>query len=185
MSTGVGHRLRRVSHLARRFFGALVPGGPSAADEAWARDILGAEMFPTWSTMPGHDRRHSVGVARRVQVGLAGTDAAEDDRWLAAALVHDLGKLDSGLGVFGRVAATLVRGGLGDARTDRWVDRRGIRGAFGRYLQHGPLGADRIRALNGSEPVARWAAAHHERSAWTQTGIPPAVVAVLDAADDD
>ncbi len=65
-----------------------MPGGPSADDEAWGRAILGVALFDAWSTMPGHDRRHSVGVARRVQVGLAGTDAADDDTWLAAALVH-------------------------------------------------------------------------------------------------
>ncbi len=174
-----------MSHLARRFFGALVPGGPSAADEAWVRSLLGDSLFEAWSTMPGHDRRHSVGVARRVQDGLAATDAADDDTWLAAALVHDLGKLDAGLGVFGRVAATLVRGALGHGRTDPWVDRRGMRGRFGRYLHHGALGAERIRALGGPEPVARWAEAHHDRSAWAGTGIPPAVVTVLDAADDD
>lgn len=185
MSTGLAPRVRRASHLARRFFGALVPGGPSPADEAWVGEILGADLFAVWNTMPGHDRRHSVGVARRAQAGLARTNEAGDSRWIAAALAHDIGKLDAGLGVFGRVVATLLRGALGRTRTDRWVDRRGVRGKFGRYLQHGPLGGDRIRALGGPEPVARWAAAHHDWNTWEGTGIPPAVVTVLDAADDD
>ena len=185
MSARVRARLRRATHLTRRFFGALVPGGPSAQDDAWVRSILSADLYADWSTMPGHDRRHSVGVARRVRAGLAGTADAEDERWLAAALMHDVGKLESGLGVFGRVAATVTRGTLGRERTDPWIARRGLRGRFGRYLRHAELGEARIRAAGGAEPVARWAGAHHDTSRWTQTGIPGAVMALLDAADDD
>lgn len=186
-------RLRQAWHLVKRFFGALVPGGPSHDDEAWVASILPPALFAEWRAMPGHDRRHSIGVARRTQSALrahaSGVDDANPpealDEWVTAALVHDVGKLDAGLGVLGRVAATSARGVLGRERTDRWVDRRGVRLRFARYFRHGALGADRIRAAGGSEAVARWAAAHHDPSHWAATGIPPEVMAALDAADDD
>lgn len=185
-------RLRRPWHLAKRFFGALVPGEPSDADEAWVAGFLPAPLFAEWKRMPGHDRRHSVAVARHFLAALPAGGSGPDDRsgpegsmWVAAALVHDLGKLDAGLGVFGRVAATLARGALGRARTDRWIDRGGIRHRFASYFRHDALGGDRIRAAGGAEPVARWAEAHHGRSSWDATGIPVAVAAALDAADDD
>ncbi|HEU5300619.1 MAG TPA: hypothetical protein VFW06_00115 [Acidimicrobiia bacterium] len=185
MSVGAP-RLRRTWHLAKRFVGALVPGGPSHSDEAWVKSVLPPALFAEWRSMPGHDRRHSIGVARRTRDGLRGVaDMADDPEWVAAALVHDVGKLDAGLGVPGRVVATLTRGVLGQERTDRWVERRGVRLRFARYFRHGALGADRIRAAGGSEATARWAAAHHDPSRWAETGIPPAVMAALDAADDD
>lgn len=191
MSGRAASRLRRLRHLTKRFFGALVPGEPSAADTAWVRDVLSgsssgnARLFEEWRAMPAHDRRHSIGVARRFQSELAGSADAQDDRWLAAALTHDLGKLDSGLGVFGRVAATLTRATVGRTRTDRWIEGRGVRARFGRYLRHDELGEARIRAAGAPEPVARWAGAHHDATRWATTGIPREVMAALDAADDD
>lgn len=151
----------------------------------WVRRHLSPALFAAWAEMPNHDRRHSIGVARRLRAELAGSPEADDDRWIAAALLHDLGKLDSGLGVFGRVAATLARAALGRERTDRWIDGRGLRRRFGLYLRHDRLGAVRVRAAGGAEPVARWAAAHHDSSLWADTGIPMPVMVALDAADDD
>ena len=177
--------LRRSWHLTRRFFGALAPGAPSDTDDAWVQGVLRDRLFAAWSDLPDHDRRHSVAVARLVQTSLAETEYADDDRWLAAALVHDLGKLDADLGVFGRVGATLLRGAIGRRRTSGWSERDGVRRRCGWYFDHGPRGAVRIRACGGAEPVAQWAAAHHDRSIWPMTGIPPAVVTALDAADDD
>ena len=54
--------------------------------------------------MRGADRRHAVGVAREVERSL-GAEASRPV--LAAALLHDVGKIESGLGVYGRVIATL------------------------------------------------------------------------------
>ena len=54
------------------------------------------------------DRRHAAGVARRVEVAL-GDEATRPV--LAAALLHDVGKTESGLGTYGRVIATISGGG--------------------------------------------------------------------------
>ncbi len=54
---------------------------------------------------------------------------------MAGALLHDIGKLDSGLGTFGRVVATVV-----GPRTDR----------FRRYHDHERIGADLLAAAGSS-----------------------------------
>ncbi len=177
--------MRRVLHLARRFFGALRPGGPKPADAAWVAGVLTPEELGLWSRMPSHDRRHSVLVARRVERALAGTDAADDPRWLAAALLHDVGKLDAGLSVFGRVVATVAGGAAGHEWAEPWSTKRGFTRRVGLYLRHPELGATRIRVAGGREEAARWADAHHDASTWHETGIPPDVVDALAAADDD
>jgi hypothetical protein len=177
--------MSRARHLTQRFFGALRPGGPRAGDVAWVETVLEPGELALWSKMTAHDRRHSVLVARRVEETLAGTEYEGDARWPAAALLHDVGKLDSHLSVFGRVAATMAGGAAGHEWADAWSSKRGITRRFGLYLRHPELGADRIRMAQGREEVARWAAAHHDSEQWDRTGIPAPVVDALRAADDD
>ena len=159
------------AHLARRFLGSLRPGGPSPADESWAQAHLTVGERGVWRSMSGADRRHAVGVARATvdQLGIdAGTEV------VAAALLHDAGKVESGLGTSGRVAATLLAAARGRDR---------IGGRMGAYLRHDALGADLLRRA-GSAPVAvTWAAEHHlPPSRWT---LDPRVAHALKAADDD
>jgi hypothetical protein len=155
-----------IAHLARRFVGSLRPGGPAPDDEAWAESLLLPGEVALWRRMSGPDLRHAVGVARQV--------ADHDRPVVAAALLHDSGKVVSGLGTFARVAATLVGMALG---------RRRVGGRVGDYLRHDQLGAD-LLAEAGSDPLTvTWAREHHlppER--WT---VDAAVGAALKAADDD
>lgn len=177
--------MSRVLHLARRFFGALWWGRPAGADDAWVRTFITSAEYEVWARLPNHDRRHSIGVARRVQDALAGTEYADQPEWLEAALLHDVGKLDARLGVFGRVGATLAGSAAGHDMADVWATKRGITRRVGLYLKHGELGGTRIRLAGGSELAARWAETHHHQDEWSATGIPPAVVEALRAADDD
>jgi hypothetical protein len=177
--------MSRARHLVRRFVGALRPGGPSAADDAWARKVLTAPEYDLWAAMPNHDRRHSIAVARRVERTLAGTAHAGDDRWLAAALLHDVGKLDAGLGVVARVGATLAGAAAGHDAADEWSTRRGLTRRVGLYLRHAELGATRIRLVGGRDEAAAWAGAHHQPDPAATSGLPPVVADALLAADDD
>lgn len=161
-------------HLVRRFLGSLKPGGPPPADEAWARDVLLAGERPLWARMSGPDRRHAVGVARRAEAAL-GPRATRPV--VAAALLHDVGKVEAGLGTFARVGATLLAGVVG---RERLCHRPG---RIGRYLRHDVLGAELLAAA-GSDPLTRtWAREHHLPEArWT---VDREVGAALKAADDD
>jgi hypothetical protein len=177
--------MSRAAHLVRRFLGALWPGAPRAADVAWVQGVLTGDEYALWAQLPNHDRRHAIRVARHVERTLAGTTEAGDPRWLAAALLHDVGKLDAGLGVLGRVGATLAGAAAGHEMAGPWSARRGITRRVGLYLRHDELGATRIRVVGGREEAARWAGAHHHDEEWAATGFPPVVVDALVAADDD
>ncbi len=174
-----------LGHLAGRFVRALWPGPPRATDVAWVERVLSPDLFVQFRRQPNHDQRHAIGVARDVQARLAGTEYADDDRWLAAALVHDIGKLDSHLGVFARVGATVAAAVAGHDRADRWSAKSGIVRRVGLYLRHAELGALRIRLAGGPEAAAQWAEYHHEPDRWPDLAIPAPVVVALDAADND
>ena len=166
----MGHAL----HLARRFFGALDPRGPAPADEAWVERLLGAGELALWRRMSGPDRRHAVGVARDVQRRLGPSTASPPV--LAAALLHDVGKVDPGLGTLARVPATVIglvareRVAAGDGR-------------IARYLRHDAIGAELLAAAGADHLTVAWAREHHlSPERWT---VPPEVAAALKAADDD
>ncbi len=175
------HHPMKATHLVRRFFGALWPGRPRAEDEAWAGEVLDPEELLLFRRLPNHDRRHALRVARRVDDTLGpGTDT----RWLAAAMLHDVGKYDSGLSVPGRALATVAASAPGGVRRlQRWEQRRGWRRHMALYARHGELGADQIRRAGGREEAAVWSAAHHHPETFTTIPIPDEVVRVLDAAD--
>jgi hypothetical protein len=168
-------------HLVRRYFGALRPGPPSASDDEWAARVLTPAELPLYRRLPNHDRRHAIRVARYVETEIG---AECESRWLAAALLHDVGKYDAHLSVTRRALATVAAAGRsGTARMTRWRTRPGWRGRFATYSEHGELGAAEIRAAGGREEAARWSAAHHHPETWAALPIPAAVVRALDRAD--
>ncbi|HYV60924.1 MAG TPA: hypothetical protein VFA62_12710 [Acidimicrobiia bacterium] len=174
----------RPLHLARRFVRALWPGPPRPEDVAWVAGILDPGELELWRSLPNHDQRYTIRVARLVDDELAGTEFAVDERWLAAALLHDTGKLDAGLGVVGRSVATVIGACTGTARVDRWAQASGFRRRVAWYLRHDERGADRIRAAGGRDEAARWAWAHHQRRRWRESGIPTPVAEALESADN-
>ncbi|MEP1122520.1 MAG: HD domain-containing protein [Ilumatobacter sp.] len=132
MST-LGEVIRHPFHLARRFVTSLPPRPPLPADEAWAdQNLLDGERS-LWVRLSNQDRRHSIGVARRFAAARPGATRAE----VAGALLHDVGKVECGLGTFGRVAATVV-----GPRSER----------FRLYHDHERIGA-RLAERAGSEPA--------------------------------
>src|SRR4051812_8819923 len=167
-------------HLTRRFFGSLRPGGPGRADDEWARSNLLPAEVALWRRMPGADRRHAAGVARDVERAL-GAEATRPV--LAAALLHDVGKIESRLGVCGRVVATLSGMVAGREMARSWTHGRGFTRRVGLYLLHPDLGGD-LLGMAGSDPMTEaWAREHHRSpGSWT---IDPAIGAALKAADDD
>lgn len=123
-------------HLVRRFWWAITarPLGPAA--QSMALSHLSPAEQRLFLAMDISDQRHHVQVARRF-VNQVGQDAPR--AWVAAALLHDVGKCVCGLGTVGRVLATL------------WpLSRRGD-GPVGRYHRHEPIGASMLVAA-GSDP---------------------------------
>ncbi|HEY2333254.1 MAG TPA: HD domain-containing protein [Acidimicrobiales bacterium] len=163
--------LDRWLHLARRFTGSLRPGGPAPGDERWVADQLDARELALWDRLSAPDRRHAVTVARATVAALG----PETPRpVVAAALLHDVGKLDSHLRTPARVVATL---------SAMVVGRERVPGRMGSYLHHDEIGADMLAAAGSDPLVVTWAREHHlPPSRWTIT---PRVANALKAADDD
>ena len=173
-------------HLAGRFFGSLSPAPPPAADDAWAVSHLGPGEAELWRRMSNPDRRHAVAVARAV-VARIGPETGREV--VAAALLHDVGKVVSGFGTFRRVGATVLWEGAERLRPDperaaRWsVDERAVLRRLGQYRRHPELGAELLAAAGADELTVAWAREHHRRpSRWT---VPPEVASVLKSCDDD
>lgn len=96
--------IAKVWHLSARFVTSLPPTPPSVDDEIWVDDLLLPGERELWIQLSNQDRRHSIGVARRFVEARPGATRAE----IAGAALHDVGKIDCGLGTFGRVAATVL-----------------------------------------------------------------------------
>ena len=172
--------MARTRHLISRFFGSLRPGGPSPADRVWVLDTLPPDLAALWARMSGPDRRHSVAVARRVERAL-GNEATPEV--LAAALLHDVGKVQSRLRTYGRVIATLSAAVAGRDTAALWVRSRGFVRRVGLYLEHPRLGADLIAMAGGDPLPVTWAREHHlPPEEWT---LPVPLAEALSAADDD
>ena len=118
-------------HLAARFFTSLSSAPPAPEDDAWAESQLLDGEVALWRQMSNQDRRHSIAVARRFIAARPEATRAE----IAGALLHDVGKIECGLGTWGRVVATLV-----GPRTER----------FRIYHDHEQIGSE-LAAAAGSE----------------------------------
>ena len=159
-------------HLVRRFVGSLWPLGQRREAEHWVAETLMPDELALWRQMSRPDRRHAVGVARRVQASLS---HQAERPVLAAALLHDVGKVASGLGTFGRVAATVA--GLA-----RPAARAGD-GRVARYLRHDVLGADMLATAGSDALTIAWAREHH--LPYDRWSVSRQVGGILKAADDD
>lgn len=144
-------------HLGRRFFSSLAAKALSADELARVESLLSEPELALFRRMSVADQRHSVSVEARA--ARAGVRAEAQ----AAALLHDIGKLDAALGTYGRVAGTLARSVLGRARVARRASAPGIVGRIGRYVDHAARGEALLREAGARDLVATWAGDHHRR----------------------
>ena len=194
---GGGHGFGSFRHLAVRFFGALDPRGPEPAEEAWALGWLLPGEQDLWRRMSGPDRRHAAGVARDVASLLADGGPPPAREVMASALLHDVGKVESGLGTFSRVAVTIAAIALGRERltapapSDRGTSPGASTGRPGarvrertrQYLTHDRIGADLLRRAGSDPMTVAWAGEHHlPADRWT---VERRIADALKAADGD
>lgn len=170
-----------------RFFGSLHPRALDAETVAWVADTLAPEEMHVWEGLGRADRAEAVGVARRVEVALAGTADASNKNWIAAALLHDVGKQASAYGPIGRSVVTAVVAVAGGRRVRDWVAEPGrrVRARMGRYAAHDEVGGELLRQAGSRPEAAAWADAHHRPDRWAATGIPPGVCGALAIADGE
>jgi hypothetical protein len=145
------------SHLVTRFFGSLRSGPPNAADLRWARSRLSDGEWLLFERMSNPDQRHSVEVARAVVGALP--DA--EPEVIAAAFLHDVGKVESGFGTPARVLATVFWAIVPDRLADSWLRAPLPLRKLAQYRRHPEIG-EQLLLDAGAHPVtASWAADHH------------------------
>ena len=158
----------RVVHLAQplgRHLGVHLRG----RDRGVAEGFLLPGEVEVWRRMSNPDRRHAIAVSRRFEAAVPEADRST----MAAALLHDCGKIDSDLGTYHRVAATIWIALVGRDRAGR---ARGGSGRVARYARHEPFGADLLAAAGSSSLTVALVG--------RQPDAPPATLAALAAADD-
>ena len=141
--------LGRWSHLAGRFFEVATANRLTDSErrevETWLNGDT--ERAAYWE-QPVADQRHGLESARTVAA------LCPDDRrdLVRAALLHDIGKRHSRLGVIGRSLASFF------AKL-----RLPVRGSWRRYLDHGVIGAAELVRLETEDLVIDFARHHHGR----------------------
>ena len=129
-------------HLLRRFLEVLTARPLDEEARKEASDLLRSDAEKrAFFDQPAADQQHGLAAAKLV------AGSVELQR---AALLHDVGKQQAGLGVWGRSAATALAG--------LHVE---LRGRFRTYLDHGRLGADILEEL-GAESIVIAFARHHQ-----------------------
>ncbi len=170
----------QLSHLARRFLGAVRPGAPDHAEEQWALTKLNDGERALWRRMNNPDRRHAIEVAHKVVAELGATATRPV---VAAALLHDVGKVESGLRTPGRVVATVLWAIAPSPWLDSWAKGSHLQRRMAQYRLHPAIG-EQLLADAGADPLtSSWAADHHRPAA--EWRVPVSVGQVLKACDDD
>ena len=98
------HLVTQPHHLVLRFVTSLSNRPPDVTDEVWAESHLLPGEVALWRRISNQDRRHAAKVARRFLAARPDASRAE----IAGALMHDVGKIECGLGTWARVLATVV-----------------------------------------------------------------------------
>ena len=145
MADASNRLIPRLAHLVSRFFDVLLARPLAPVEQSRVASLLRPAEAALFWEQPVADQRHGLVASDRV---LSSEPERPDLR--RAALLHDVGKRRSRLGAFGRSAASLA----GILHIP--VSRR-----FRTYLDHGPVGAEDLRAAGAETLAVEFAAAHH------------------------
>ncbi len=144
------------AHLLRRWWASVTASAPSVPEEVWAEGWLLPGEVRLWRRLGDADRAHALEVARRFAARWPQASRAE----MAAALLHDCGKLDSALDTWTRVAATVA-----GPRSANWR----------RYHEHEQRGAELLESAGSQASTVALVGRRPDA--------PADVLAALDAAD--
>jgi len=150
-----------VLHLVRRFFGFLTATPLAPTEQTTIHARLPSRLALLFFSQRHEDQRHALDVCSRI---------GNDPALIQAALLHDVGKIDSNLGVIGRSLATMWAG----TSLPIW-------GRWQTYNDHGRLGAN-ILESHGADELAVAFTRHHPGA--VPVGIDPVEWRRLSAADD-
>tara|TARA_B100000029_G_scaffold116149_1_gene108910 strand:+ start:2189 stop:2725 length:537 start_codon:yes stop_codon:yes gene_type:complete len=171
---------QNIAHLNKRFWVSLNPEQLPEEDLDWVRSQLSENEFAHWERLPLADQSHSFQVAKQTQSLIGG----QEKSFIAAALLHDIGKLESGFGTFGRVFATVFCFFYPPTRMEKWQERdKGLRRRLLDYSNHPSIGAKLLNDLDSQQETIAWVLEHHsEKENWVT---PKEIGEALSSADND
>ncbi len=139
------------AHRVRQFFGALTARRAEGEERELIDGCLSGEQRALFYAMPANDQRHALNVLRTL---LAAGQASPP--LLQAALLHDAGKAQTGIGLFTRVALVLLQR-FDRGLLDRLAKPRGARWRQALYVHtnHAALGASLAAAAGSAPEVVR------------------------------
>lgn len=133
-------------HLGRRFFSALAADPLDDSEQASLSAVLAPSEMRLFLEQPRIDQRHGLDSM------MFAADRTGDRDVLRAATLHDIGKRHAGLGVTGRVLASIcLKLGIP------------VRGRFRIYRDHGPIGAAELESIGSPRIAVEYARHHHGR----------------------
>lgn len=135
----------RALYRAKQFFAAVFPRSGSEGLTA-AAEVLTPGQLLLFRSLPPEDQAHGLRV-----LGELRAQEERDPDLLAAALLHDVGKLRCPLSVWERALVVVVRRLLPGA-VHRWGkgEARGLRRAFVAAVKHPEWGAELVSTVGGS-----------------------------------
>lgn len=151
-------------HLGRRFFSALAADPLDESEKASLSALLAPAEMRLFVDQPRIDQRHGLDSM------MFAADRTGDRDVLRAATLHDIGKRHAGLGVPGRVLASIcLKLGIP------------VRGRFRIYRDHGPIGAAELKSIGSPQIAIEYARHHHGQR---PDGVPEQMWSLLSKADD-
>ena len=157
----------------------------SDTEREWAKSMLLPREFALWSQMGDYDQAHSIYVAREAHRRLSQDSLRDKSVWIAAALLHDVGKMAANLSPPERVVGTLIGKYVPFDLGQRFRGSSSKKARrIGMFLMHGEVGAGLVREAGGREIVAYWCDFHQNVDFPADFAIPGEVVRALVAAEE-
>ncbi|MBT95958.1 MAG: hypothetical protein CL431_08325 [Acidimicrobiaceae bacterium] len=168
-----------VKHLIKRFIFSFLPARKDRQALEFTT-LLNPKELILFNAQSRVDKKHSY---RNVQKLFTLADAPLEPDIVIASALHDIGKIESGFGIFGRVFATCVAAIAGLSRVDDWSrDRSGsIKHRIAVYVQHPEIGAALLDEAESNKIAIAWARDHHKRL--DESTLEPSLFATLSRAD--
>ena len=149
-----------------------------AKEEKYLLSLLNDRETTLYYAQPLIDRIHSVRCATNVKGELQ--NEYDHDLVVAAAL-HDVGKAEANLGIFGRVLATILDLILPLQILVEWSRREGMRKKLYLYSFHSERSAELLEEAGSSDLTITWARHHHDKS--SDVPLPSEVFSLLKRSD--
>ena len=151
-----------LKHLGARFLFSVVKSKDEEVTKSELLKIMTKDERDLFFQQKKVDQTHSLRSAKSIYA--QNGDQVHTDLVIAAAL-HDVGKLESELGIVGRIAATCLAFIFGLGRVHSWGSKREgtLLNRVSKYVTHPEIGAQMLEEAKSCQLAISWALDHHKQ----------------------